>query len=480
MVSLSANNGGQLRGSIPRRVAALLGDLLLGAIFFTLFYRLAPAVALTEFLSLFTNYTELFQIYIWAFFLQLFFTLIFGRSLFETIFGLEGVGGHAHQRLAGIFRCFFGFVTTPFIIFDLLLFFDRVSIKELFSGAPLFYKGARPIPRSGIILFPLVIILLYAPLLEDGLAGFKVNVVGVPTPVKLAESDPYVAKWAVAFKSDSMSDFVTLPHFVVMKEGSKIVVTPSLIFYHKESRASVEMKANTWQDDLFPFPMMESDRVDYLKEILPLTYKNFHTQIYKRIWVKNDLLFRERLIKETGLPYGNQFEILPLGDHLFLSGVVLNNNAYEVRLLPLFDNGMKFYITYDGAAASAYSALLSKVLLYASFEKREITKKRATLESEFTLFHLLDLFVHGIEDRGERTLFEDFIYHHYFDLAKDALSKGDEKLVELLAFNLERLILVAQMKNTKHTEFYSERFINFISTLVKTLKKRERAYYGIY
>lgn len=457
-----------------------MGDLILGAIFFNLFYRLAPAVALTEFLSLFTNFTDPLQIYIWAFFLQLLFTLIIGRSLFETIFRLEGEGGHAHQRLAGVFRCFFGFITTPFLLFDLPLLFDRLSLKELFSGAPLFYKGARPLPRSGVILLPLFIIFLYAPLLEDGLDDLKVNVVGVPAPTKLIESDPYVTKWGVAFKSDSLDAFVTLPHFVVIKDGSKIVVTPSLIFYHKESHSSVEMKANPWQNDLFPFPMGESDRSNYLKEILPLTYKNFHTQIHKRPLVKSDLLFRERLIKESGLPYGNQFEILPLGDHLFLSAVVLNDNAYEVRLLPLFDHGMKFYLNYEGSAGAAYSALLSKVLLLASFEKREITKKRATLESEFTPFHLLDLFVYGIEDRGERTLFEDFIYHHYFDLAKDALSLSDERLVDLLVFNLERLLLVAQMKNEKHPEFYSERFINFMSTLVKTLKKRERAYYGIY
>ena len=93
-------------------------------------------------------------------------TLLFGVSASELVFGVRGEGNFIWNRIGGALRVLVGFLTGPFIIFDLPAVISRRTLKEILSHTNTYLRSKMMVILGLIFLAGLIVLALVSPLLQ--------------------------------------------------------------------------------------------------------------------------------------------------------------------------------------------------------------------------------------------------------------------------------------------------------------------------
>lgn len=176
--------------------------------------------------------------------LELAFHFLLGTSFPLFLAGVKEFSSNIIvARIKSVVRCLIGFVTWPFIIFDLPLILNKRTLKEVLTFSHLHYRGPAfkyislvlfyPLIMASIILFPLL------PIIEE-LAVKKV-VVEKPyvAPPELNSEDEFVR--TIINKSFALkTKFEFKPSLYIIP--SVINGYPQLTFMDNEGKRTVKMK----------------------------------------------------------------------------------------------------------------------------------------------------------------------------------------------------------------------------------------------
>lgn len=132
------------------KILCFLGDLSLGyglynyLISFYSFQKLVFGLSGWFDKSIFTFFSSdsrllstIFLVYICAYFLRFYSTMIFGVSFFQLICGIKASGSWWWKRVGGALRVAIDFLVTPFLVFDLISIFKKINFVEGWSQTKL-------------------------------------------------------------------------------------------------------------------------------------------------------------------------------------------------------------------------------------------------------------------------------------------------------------------------------------------------------
>ncbi len=94
-------------------------------------------------------------------------------------------------------------------------------------------------------------------------------------------------------------------------------------------------------------------------------------------------------------------------------------------------------------------------------------------------FHILDFFSTNEIEFEQSIAFEEYVYHYYFDLAKNSIESDNKALKETLISSLNRLELVADLKNKKKKNYYSTQFIAHLKSIKKGIQSNDKLFFGL-
>jgi hypothetical protein len=184
-------------------------------------------------------------------------TLVFGVSLSEFLVGIKAAGNGVWARIGGVIRVLIGFITGPFIIFDVPAIVSRKTFKEFLTFTQIQLRS-KWISLFGVILFlPLALgFVLVAPLLQgfEPPESFVVSDL-VERRIKIQKTDEALpAEESLSSDVVQSSKFLNLemtydpqnlllsPEIRFKGMGKKLAFTPFVNFYLKDLQRMVRLE----------------------------------------------------------------------------------------------------------------------------------------------------------------------------------------------------------------------------------------------
>ncbi|MCO4795000.1 MAG: hypothetical protein KC493_14890 [Bacteriovoracaceae bacterium] len=180
-------------------------------------------------------------------------------------------------------------------------------------------------------------------------------------------------------------------------------------------------------------------------------------------------------------------DIVKMGSTKFLRFKQIFDNppdgqrAYQETLVPMATNNALIYkFNWGKGMQDALSrkdfreSFFGVVDWY--FDYSDVFTFPETIEDMKPL-HILDFFTKDDLSKKQRDILEEYIYHYYFKLGRDSLKKNDDKMRNFIISSLNRLFLIARLKNS-HKNYYSSNFFNLVTGLKKSLKNKSNQYFN--
>jgi hypothetical protein len=188
-------------------------------------------------------FSSIFCFWIVFIILKLFSTLLLGQSIGQLGSGLVASGKFIHKRLKGAVRVFFELFLSPFLVFDISLLFNKITLKEKLTQTVI-QKGEGFGRNSLALLFLLFIPLSYNLFYKSQAYGsmIKKNILGLINNEKITLDKPSEKeqkyrsdffKVSGAFSKDQ--DFVLPTVYMRRTKDGKKKMSPALYFLGKES-----------------------------------------------------------------------------------------------------------------------------------------------------------------------------------------------------------------------------------------------------
>jgi hypothetical protein len=111
------------------------------------------------------NIYELVQFYLLYVLIDILGSLLFSTNIPLFLSGITTPGSLISKRIKGFIRACIGAITTPFLIFDILVLFGGISLKEILSGGRLQFRHSTFRLISVIILPIFIIVAILSPLI---------------------------------------------------------------------------------------------------------------------------------------------------------------------------------------------------------------------------------------------------------------------------------------------------------------------------
>lgn len=278
-------------------------------------------------------------------FLRLLTTLLFGVTISELFLGMRAAGNGIWKRLGGVIRVLLGFVTWPFIIFDLPSLLSRRTFKEIVTFTHKINPSKFLTILGVLIYIPLILAFVVVSPLFQGLEApepilisdridqrVKARVPVEPkpeipeeapaesaadAPIETSTNTPpagagtEVSPETTPLMVEGMSDRMKLkvsynpdelrvfPDFKFKGVQSKLNVAPSLIFYQRDLQRPVEL-------EIFKFFDMKQLLGIGLKGNIFLhdKYPNLYNFVYE---ASENPAFKKKLSGSDQLAFANEF-----------------------------------------------------------------------------------------------------------------------------------------------------------------------------
>ena len=279
--------------------------------------------------------------------------LILGVSICQLILGIEGKGSFLIKRIGAVLRTVIGFITWPFLLFDLPILFKKRSLKEIISFSPLLASDNARKFIGVVFLLPLIILtIISAPMFEnlELVKSIKIKHRSI-SEVKSMIEGQLIMSGDIPFQTRSKFNkfVVSFPYFI-SRENSQESHT-RLSFYDLKEKDQIEFVIGEARDlnkilsqvlsNDFLFRFKYKILYKTLEELKGNTISLSKAQKEK---LKEDLF----LVQKRAL----ELDLTSFITHLFKYGPFISGylklKKYIIKQLDLKKNEITFYTIGDG------------------------------------------------------------------------------------------------------------------------------------
>lgn len=410
-------------------------------------------------------------------------TLFMGVSISEFFLGMRCEGRPVWSRFGGVVRVITGFVTWPFLIFDIPAIVSRRTLKELVSFTNVIIPSTL-LSILGIIFYiPLLLLfLLFSPLIQG--LEFPTEVAinsqidpGVFVPKKSPDDTQAVGgiPAPLFFETSSHLGFdlsydpqelLLIPDFHFQGSKKRLTLKTGLVLYQKSLKENVEMelfktfnlkkllgiaiKGNFFLFDKYPRIYDYVYRVDALstsfkKEASPKDEALFASEVIKlfstafslNLMNSLDIMQEETLLIKGLIELKSSFfnllerkefkdiSFIKMGDAIFMKLSVDGVKPYDLLIPLVMDHGKIYKISFSKKETKD----LSSSLLYKSTFKKGRwpgTQKREKSET-MTALEVHDLFSEPqLDALFKQQGSSQALFGYLFETSSKVLRRGDE------------------------------------------------------
>lgn len=442
---------------------------------------------------------------------KLVFTLILGVSLGQGLVKMKSSGNVIWKRIGGVLRTLVGFITFPFIIFDIGAVISRRTFKEVITFTHLYSDSKVMNVLLSLIFLPLsVFFVLMAPMFQ----GFESSPhYQMPSEVvqrihaqendnEAPEVTSSFSSGLLGFKVDFENGFIGIPGFKFEGSGSKTNSTFVLNIYDKKMKSSSQIE-NYKNFDLRQLLEIGLKGNPFLKLKYPHldNFINQHTPAgFKRSSVDNvsfseEFMSFHRMAMDMSLEsYFNYAHEVPLVTSLLhykesfialLEGADLSDmnfvklgNITALRIgqkspkphdfiIPIMPEGKILKVSFSGEKAAGQSLRLYKY----SLDKAQWGKEVESQSWDKLISALKEGQSVGIEDA--QALYEDF-----YKLAAKVLMDNDPDEYAILTKAVKSIGLLLESFAGNKDEAISKLEANF-KDLIDAVEIKNLEYFNI-
>jgi len=470
-------------------------------------------------------------------------SLLLGVSFSQWLLGLRAVGNPTWKRIGAGARVVLELFLGPILVGEILLLFNKPSLKESLSHTRLSSTQGKLSLYAGLIWVPCLILFSTISPLFKGLSIMQEIVVN-PVRENLNLKDQGSFDGFTNYKSNrfkfrafnSLGDdrFLLLPNFEIVKEGSNKKIKPYLWLYDHKTQKDAFIKieerfsllgllenaklGNPLLKKQYPnlFKTLGEKRERFLKRKYEKEYENkkilteevsleIQDLIYKSLrlgsgslighvfeegpFIRGFTAVRDKIIEKSFKGAVPEIDFGKIGNQNFLrfkqlfeEKVFLDKRMVETYI-PIETNNsltLRFYWGEDLKSALSRKNFRETFLHSIDWYFDYFNIFDFPLVSdEVNTLTVLDYFTKTILNKEQRDKLEDAIFRIYFKTGRRALQKNDVVLTEILYSNLNRLYLVSNYINESKRNYYSNKFLVHIRDLRQSLKSRDFDYFGI-
>jgi pSer/pThr/pTyr-binding forkhead associated (FHA) protein len=460
-------------------------------------------------------------------------SILFGLSLGQWCAGLSVEGWFLINRLFGPIRVVLGFLTFPFLIFDLPILWKRRSFKEIVTFSTIVHASDVRRKFGFFMVFPFLILTLtnsefiyhQFKRLDKGI-GFSEKEILSAVLIENA-IPPEVTKNSLKFQGTlpiKKTDFLFMPRFSLnineQKDKNTKITLLDMFHMTSESKMTLEAKRYIKWDVLLsevkmknPFFCQQNSALCenifqskqfsleghqefllFLKSALQITEKNFYTYLSKT-WgildglnVLQDYLHRSLLVSNSQ----TNFQIIQSGTTpiLLIQGIDQRSIIFiplaSIRspVLELSWSNTVEEIENSKKPEIEKTAELKQLLAYflksstwsaTSSESAEGHSSRPLKEEDWHLMALLDFYGLDAKQYSNDLEIFDKIFFYYYDAGRRALKLDNVFLAKELEGNINQLIAL-------HEKVYQKPFDDYVvnmKKIIQALKEGNRSYFEL-
>ncbi|MCF8060090.1 MAG: hypothetical protein K9K67_12385 [Bacteriovoracaceae bacterium] len=470
-------------------------------------------------------------------------TFIFGVSFFEHLAGLTSTGPWWWQRLGGGARVMIDSVMGPFLVFDLPLLFNKVTLKEDLIGSKLVYRGRKKDWRLYFFL-PLTILFSFSgPLFKDLtlIDGLIVSFENIEKEGLKAGDDfsKFTSYGSEKFKLKTFSSldngrFSLFPDFEFVKVKKKKRLSPYLLIYDHANKTTGELKVglkiylldllkrgergNPFFRKSFPAlhqaihseragfaekpfstfnenrslmnPMIKDDIKNLIKASFELGMGNIvgHILTYGP-FLRGFIEVRNALISLSKPGVHPEVDMITMGNMDFLSfrqtfsdDIPFNKQVVSTYIPIGTHNSFTLEMGWDKSLPGALSSKGFRESFLANgewFFDYYDFFKRPRLEAEVTPFYAIDLLANQSFEQPTQEILEEFLYRYYYQKCRKAIQSEDKAMIEGLRYNIIRLSSIIKVKNEGKKKNFSALFLNQWKELWSSFQAQDKNYFNI-
>lgn len=488
-----------------------------------------PVDSLLEVFNFLNSFIEIYPLVVMYGLLRLGSTFIFGTSFSQFMLGMRAGMNKIWARVGGLLRVLIGFVTWPFLIFDLPALFSRRTFKEVITFTNV-YNSSKLASVFGIIFYPILLLgaFIFAPLFQ----GFEITDPVILNPKveervataqenlpaeKIRSASSQFFQLAVAYPFDEYS---FIPTFTILGAGSKTKMEPSLTIFEKKLKSSMTLslmksfdlaalielalRGNPFLQEKFPTlyeyaytsasaieavtkPQDEKRIVTFEKELMELIRLSFRLNLENSLDViqgETPILaglvhFRSSLLglfDDSGLPDGG---FIKIGDSIFLK-MSSGKNTLDF-LLPLRPKGRIYQAQFSAETPQLVNSLKNKIYKFALFHSGWNKHRKATRGEALNSLEVIDAFsVDYKENRFDMSLAQA-LYGFYFEKSAEVLNGdlSEEKKLWLGSITSVLQILETMEVSTGEGEEARLKLLNNFQDLKSAFENGNKDFFGV-
>jgi hypothetical protein len=490
-----------------------------------------PVDSLMEVYQFLNGYIEIYPLVVMYGILRIVSTLIFGTSFSQFMFGIRAGMNKIWARIGGVLRVLIGFLTWPFLIFDLPALFSRRTFKEVMTFTHL-YNSSKLASVMGVIFYPILLLaaFIFAPLFQ----GFEMTEALILNPKveariiaaedavpadKIRSASSQFLQMAVAFPAD---EYNLIPRFAILGAGSKTKMEPGLtIFERKNLKTSMDLgliktfdlaalielglRGNPFLQDRFPalyeYAYTSTASIDavgkgqdekkdlqFEKELMDLILLSFKLSvensldiIQKETPILSGLVhFRSSLL---GLLDGRKFNdggFIKIGNTTFLK--LETDKITEEFLLPLRPKGRLFHAVFSGETPQVVNSLKNKIYKFALFRSGWGKTKRPTHGEALNALEVIDAFSIDYKENKFNLDLAQALYGYYFERSGEVLTLDITEEKKLWISSLDSVLQILETMDTSASgegEDARTKLLNNFRDLKTAFESGNKSFFGV-
>lgn len=490
-----------------------------------------PVESIVEIFQFLNGYLEIYPLIVMYGLVRLTTTLLLGTSFSQFMFGIRPGMNKIWARVGGVLRVLIGFVTWPFLIFDLPALISRRTFKEVVTFTHL-YNSSKLASIAGIIIYPILLlgVFIVAPLFqgfeltEPILINPKVNerVVAEGESLPAEEIKSASSQFLQMSLAYSTKDYSLIPKFSFVKDGAKTKMEPSLAIFEKKALKSsvtlsllktydlgalieLALRGNPFLQNRFPGlyeyaytsassieavnkPQDEAKGKQFEKEFMELILLSFRLDLESApeiIQSETPILSGLVHFRSSLLGLLNQEKFTDVGFQKIGDTVFLKFSMEKISvdyLLPLKPKGRVYQMKFNGESPPVIASLKNKIYKFALFRSGWGLSKRPTRGETLNALEVLDAFsVDFQEDRFAMDLAQA-LYGYYFETSGQVLREDIPEEKQIWGSSLESVVQILETMNAtgnQETEEARSKLLNNFRDLKTAFESSNMSFFGV-
>ena len=421
--------------------------------------------------------------------------MVFGRTVGQFLIGITNSGNVLVKRIIFPIREIIGFITFPFLIFDVPTIVSRKSLKEFITFSRYEAPSRLRWIFSLIIATPLMLLLFcFAPMYKG--LEFKAPIIVTENtrPQKPFEYKNKVMSSHLNMIFDQSEDHVALPDFSFIVYKKKRILNSGLLFFDLaadqnliiskvkdfemskmyQDFARINFVSQYFQPNLFqvgsdmglkskdfkfeiknPIALAEETK-QVVKSAFTVDLVNLHEFILENGPLYSGFRdFREKIesIVPTNISHLTFFNVGKVGSLMASSG---SGKLQENYFFPLGLIKSSLYKSSQDLASPKYKNVI-RPIRYFEKDDSELTE---SISSQFVTY------MKSRTKKSDKVLNQK-IYEYYFSVAKKLLEGNKASSVKVLTSNVRRLITALEQKSKKDNKKLYQNMNELYQALIK-------------